>query len=142
MAAVFYPAGALTMNLFRCALAAVCLLAWPVTANAQRTLTIQDFAADIQVGTDGVIGVTETIQARFSGAWNGMYRTIPIEYRTPQGFAYALRLDIESITDGNGAPLRYDASKVRHYRKLKIFVPGAVDTVKTIVVRYRVHNGL
>jgi uncharacterized membrane protein len=130
------------MNFFRCALVGVCLLAWPATASAQRTLTIQDFAADIQVGADGVIGITETIQARFSGAWNGMYRTIPVEYRTPQGFAYALRLDVESITDGNGAPLRYDASKVRHYRKLKIFVPGAVDTVKTIVVRYRVHNGL
>jgi uncharacterized membrane protein YgcG len=139
---VVYQAGALTMNLFRCALVAVCLLAWPGAAGAQRTLSIQDFAADILVGTDGTIGVTETIQARFSGTWNGIYRTIPVEYRTPQGFAYALRLDIESITDGNGAPLKYDTSKVRHYRKLKIWVPGAVDTVKTVVVRYRVRNGL
>jgi uncharacterized membrane protein YgcG len=130
------------MNVVRGALVAVCLLAWPVTAGAQRTLSIQDFAADIQIATDGTIGVTETIQPRFSGSWNGIYRTIPIEYRTPQGFAYALRLDVESVTDGNGAPLKYDTSKVRHYRKLKIWVPGAVDTVKTIVVRYRVRNGL
>jgi len=130
------------MNLLRGALAALCLLAWPVAAEAQRSLVIQQFDADIEVGTDGVITVTETIQPRFTGSWNGLYRTIPVEYRTPQGFSYELRLDVESVTDGSGAPLRFDSNRERHYRKLKIWIPGAQDAVKTVVVRYRVRNGL
>ena len=46
------------------------------------------------------------------------------------------------MSDETGAPLRYESSRERHYRKLKIWIPGAVDTVKTVVVRYRVLNGL
>jgi hypothetical protein len=120
----------------------VCLLALAAPAAAQRTLVIQDFAAGIEVGTDGAIQVTETIQPRFTGSWNGLFRTIPVEYRTPQGFAYKLDLDVESITDGAGAALRYESSRERHYRKLKIWVPGAQDAVKTVVLKYRVRNGL
>jgi uncharacterized membrane protein YgcG len=130
------------MKHLRVAFALVCLLARPEAAAAQRSLVIQQFAADVEVGLDGAIAVTETIDARFEGAWNGLYRTIPVEYRTPQGFAYKLRLDVESVTDGSGAPLRYESSRERHYRKLKIWIPGARDAVKTVVVRYRVQNGL
>jgi hypothetical protein len=126
----------------RVALALVCLLAWQGTAAAQRSLVIQEFAADVEVGTDGGILVTETIRPRFTGQWNGIYRTIPIEYRTPQGCTYDLRLTVESVTDEAGAALRFEASRERHYRKLKIWVPGAADTVKTVVLRYRVLNGL
>jgi len=123
-------------------IAVLCLLAWPGGAAAQRTLVIQQFDAAVDIGADGGITVVETIQPRFTGAWNGLYRTIPVEYRTPQGFAYALRLDVDSVTDGDGAPLRYESSRQRHYRKLKVWVPGARDAVKTVVVRYRVGNGL
>ena len=130
------------MNILRGAIVAVCLVAWPGIAAAQRSLVIQEFAADVEVGTDGALLVVETIQPRFTGAWNGVYRTVPVEYRTPQGFAYTLRLDVESVTDERGSPLRYESSRERHYRKLKIWVPGARDAVKTVVVRYRVRNGL
>jgi uncharacterized membrane protein YgcG len=130
------------MNVLQGAAVAVCLLAWPAGASAQRSLVIQEFAAEVRVGTDGTISVTETIQPRFTGAWNGVYRTIPVEYRTPQGFRYNLDLDVEAVTDGNGTALRYQSSRERHYRKLKIWVPGALDAVKTVVLRYRVRNGL
>ena len=46
------------------------------------------------------------------------------------------------MTDGSGAALRFDSKRERHYRKLKIWLPGAQDAVKTVVVRYRVRNGL
>jgi uncharacterized membrane protein YgcG len=130
------------MKVLRGAIAAVCLLAWPGTVAAQRSLAIQQFAADIEVGTDGAILVTETIQPRFTGSWNGLYRTIPVEYRTPQGFSYELRLDVESVTDERGTALKYESRRERHYRKLKIWIPGAQDAVKTVIVRYRVRNGL
>ena len=36
------------------------------------------------------------------GSWNGIFRTIPVQYRTPQGLNYTLRLDVESVTDADG----------------------------------------
>ncbi len=111
-------------------------------AAAQRTLVIERFDATIEVSADGSIGVEEYIVARFTGSWNGIFRTIPIEYRSPQGLNYTLRLDIQSVTDDEGRSLKYESSRERHYRKLKIWVPGAANTTKTVKVIYRVANGL
>ena len=111
-------------------------------AAAQRTLVIQRFEAEVVVSEDGAIVVEETIVPRFTGSWNGIFRTIPVQYRTPQGLNYTLRLDVEAVTDGEGRELRYESSRERHYRKLKIWVPGAVDATRTVKIRYRVSNGL
>jgi uncharacterized membrane protein len=123
------------------AVLALSLLA-AAAAQAQRTLVIQSFDATIDVAADGSVRVEEVIVPKFTGSWNGIFRTIPVQYRTPQGLNYTLRLDIESITDEEGRELRYESSRERHYRKLKIWVPGAADTTKTVKVRYRVANGL
>lgn len=124
-------------------LLALCLLAGTAApAAAQRTLVIQSFDARIDVAPDGSIVVEEVIVPRFSGSWNGIFRTIPVQYRTPQGLNYTLRLDVASVTDDEGRDLRYENSRERHYRKLKIWVPGAADATKTVKVRYRVANAL
>jgi uncharacterized membrane protein len=111
-------------------------------AAAQRTLVIERFDAAIEVSADGSIRVQETIRPRFTGSWNGIFRNIPVQYRTPQGLNYTLRLDIESVTDDEGRELRYESSRERHYRKIKIWVPGAADAARTVRLRYRVLNGL
>jgi len=115
--------------------------AWPARGEA-RSLVIESFHADVLVGQRGGIEVTETIRARFTGRWNGIFRTIPVEYRTPQGFNYSLLLSLRTVTDDAGSSLRYEQSRERHYRKIKIWVPGAVDTVRTVVLQYQVRNGL
>jgi len=122
-------------------LAAALFVGAPARA-AERTLVIDAFDATVQVAVDGSIDVVETITPTFTGSWNGIYRTIPIEYRTPQGLNYALRLQIEAITDGSGTALRYESSRVRHYRKLKIWVPGAEDATRTVRIHYKVANAL
>jgi hypothetical protein len=109
---------------------------------ADRTLVIERFDATIDVSADGSVLVDETIVARFTGSWNGVFRTIPVQYRTPQGLNYTLRLDIESVTDDEGRALKYESSSERHYRKLKIWVPGATDATRAVKLRYRVANGL
>lgn len=111
-------------------------------AMAQRSLAIQEFDADIRVNVDGTINVVETIRPRFTGSWNGIYRLIPVEYRTPQGFNYTLLLDSVTATDEQGQSLRFKSSRDRHYRKFQIWVPGAADATRTVVLRYRVRNGL
>jgi uncharacterized protein (TIGR04222 family) len=115
--------------------------AWPPNLQA-RSLVIESFHADVGVNVDGSIDVTETIRPRFAGSWNGIFRTIPVEYRTPQGMNYTLFLDLLDITDEAGNRLQNERSRDRHYLKVKIWVPGAQDATRTVVLRYRVHNAL
>ncbi len=120
--------------------AALCAVAVP--AAAQRSLAIKQFDARIVVGTDAAVDVTERITVEFSGQWNGVYRTVPVEYRTPQGFSWTLRLEDIRATDGEGTSLKVERSRERHYLKLKIWVPGANNATKTVVLHYRATNGL
>ena len=124
------------------ALAGLLLLAAPGGRAAARSLAIERFDAEVVVARDASIEVTETIRARFTGAWNGLYRTIPVVYRTPQGFGYRLFLQPLAVTDEAGRPLRWQVSSERHYRKFKIWIPDAQDAARTVVFRYRVANAL
>ena len=124
------------------ALAALLLLAATGGRAAARSLAIERFDAEVVVARDATIEVTETVRARFTGAWNGLYRTIPVAYRTPQGFGYRLFLEPLAVTDGAGRPLRWQANSERHYRKFKIWIPNTQDAARTVVFRYRVANAL
>src|SRR4029077_2600861 len=91
-------------------------------ALSTKELRIEKFDAEIVVSPNGSIDVTEVIQVHFiGGPWHGLYRTIPIEYVTPQGLNYTLFLNVKSVTDSDGRKLKLDASRERHYRKLKIY---------------------
>lgn len=112
-------------------------------ATSAKELNIEKFDSQITVLPDGSIDVTETILVHFIGSpWHGLYREIPVEYVTPQGLNYTLFLNVESVTDDSGAKLKYENSRERHYRKLKIYVPDADDSRKTIVIHYSVSDGL
>ena len=118
----------------------LCILAPP--AAAQRSLAIERFDAAIAVNRDGSVDVTETITAKFTGSWNGIYRTVPVEYHTPQGFNWTLRLELLGATGSDGQALEVDRERERHYVKYKIWVPGAEDATRAVVLRYRAKNGL
>ena len=122
-------------------LAGVLLLVVASGAGA-RSLEISRFDAAIGVAADGSIDVQESIVVHFTGAWNGIYRTIPVEYRTPRGLDYSLRLSIASITNEFDQPLKHEIGRERGYRKVKIWVPGAEDATHTIHIHYRVENAL
>ena len=98
-----------------------------VSSAGARELHIEKFDSEIVVSPNGSIVVTETIQAQFIGSWKGLYREIPVEYFTPQGLNYTLFLNVKRVTDENGNSLKFESSRERHYRKLKIYVPGAQD---------------
>ncbi len=136
----------LRANLLRWPFAAALLavLLFPTaSALTTRELRIEKFDAEITVLPDSSIEVTENIQARFIGSnWHGLYREIPVEYVSPQGFNYTLFLSVKRVTDGDGNALRYESSRERHYRKLKIFVPDADNSTHTISIEYTVSDGL
>ena len=113
-------------------------LAAPAAAKSWRISNFQD---TITVNPDGSALVNETITLVFVGEWHGIHRTIPIEYPGPDGTNYQLFIDIKSITDENGAKLKYDSSTSGAARDLKIYIPDAVDATRTVDIAYRVRNG-
>ena len=119
-------------------LATVFAFAFPAAAKSWR---VSDFQDTITVNRDGSALVNETITLRFDGEWHGIHRTIPIEYPGPDGTNYHLFLDVTSITDENGAKLKYDSSTSGAYRDLKIYLPNAVDTTRIVEIAYRARNG-
>lgn len=123
-------------------LPALLLLLWAAPASAQRTMVIERFDVAITVNLDGTIDVTETISPRFTGSWNGIFRTIPVVYHSPQGFNWKIRLDLQSVTDASGQPLEVETSREGANAKFKIWVPGAQDATRTVVLRYRASNAL
>jgi uncharacterized membrane protein len=113
------------------------------SANAQvRSWRITDFKDTIAIAADGSTLVSEKITLAFVGEWHGIHRTIPIEYPGPQGTNYTLFVKVQSVTDENGNKLKYDSSKSGAYRDLKIYIPGAADTTRTVNIDYAVRNGI
>jgi uncharacterized membrane protein len=128
-----------------CALIALIgIIAVLAVATAQaKELRIENFDAHIDVASNGTIDVVETIQAHFLGVgWHGLYRSIPVEYVTTQGLNYTLFLDVKRVTDGSGHRLKFDSSRVRHYRKVKIYIPNADNSVQTISIEYTVSDAI
>jgi uncharacterized membrane protein YgcG len=108
-----------------------------------RELRIEKFSSEILVAPNGSIDVTEVITVRFiGGPWHGLYRSIPVEYVTPQQLNYSLFLSVKNIADSDGNKLKFEASRERHYRKLKIFVPNADNSTHTISIEYTVSDAL
>jgi hypothetical protein len=128
---------------FMALLAALFLWTFAAPSLAARELRIENFHSDVMVMPDGSVNVTEIIQVHFlGGPWHGLYRSIPVEYVTPQGFNYSLFLDVKRISDAHGQPLKFDSSRERHYRKLKIYIADADDSVQTISIEYTVSDAL
>ncbi len=118
------------------------LLTAATPATAQRTLEIPRFHSRVDVERDGSIVVTETITAKFTGSWNGIFRKVPVKYRTPQGLNWSIRLDLLAVLDDGGRALEHWVTREGHYIKYKIRVPGAQDATRTVVIRYRAQNAL
>ena len=116
-----------------------CLAALPAFA---RSLAIQKFDSVVIVNADGTLDVSETILVHFTGEWHGIYRTIPVNYSTAQGFNYSLMIDQVAATDDTGTRLKCEVSRQGDYKQFKIYVPDAVDATRTVILHYRVLDGL
>jgi hypothetical protein len=116
----------------------LCFLAEIAAAKSWR---ITDFKDTITVNTNGSAIVNERITLNFMGEWHGIHRTIPVEYPGPEGTNYRLYVELLSITDESGAKLKYESSTSGGFRDLKIYIPNAADTTRTVEIAYRVRNG-
>ena len=114
----------------------------PPVAGQGKALVIEQFDGEINVLPSGRTHVNEAIRFRFTGSWRGVFHDIPIRYETPQGFNHHLDLNISSVSDEGGQPLEYEESWEGQYKRVKIWIPGAIDQARTVNIEYSVENAL
>lgn len=105
-----------------------------------RTYHVSKFNSNIHVQADGSADVTEQITFVFRGQFQGVYRDIPVEYPGPRGTNYSLFITVNQVTDENGSSLKFEKSRSRGFLKLKIYVPGASDSTRTVNIDYSVSD--
>ena len=123
-------------------IAALALSRAEISGAQERSIRIRDFGARLVVGSDGFLDVTEHLIISFSGEWNGIVRDLSLQHNTAQGHATKLEVDRVSITDGAGESLRTEATRGERSLQLRIWVPGARNTDREVVIRYRVANAI
>jgi hypothetical protein len=107
-----------------------------------RSLVIADFDSDIEVRADGSALITETLQVRFQGEWNGIIRELSLRHTTASGRTARLAVEVLSVTDAAGNALEHWLEGGGNVRSIRVRVPGARDATRTVVIRYRVENAI
>jgi hypothetical protein len=121
-------------------LALLTALAAPASAQG-RSFAIDRFAVTLEVTADGILNVREAITFDFKGSHQGIFRTIPVRYER-RGFEFALRIDRVHAFDERVTPLRTEVSRLGRAIHVKVSVPGAVNTTRTIILTYRARRAL
>lgn len=128
--------------LFVTLLLSLAAAAGPAAAQGD-SMRVRGYDAELVVNRDGTVDVTERLRIAFFGAWNGLNRDLSLEHRTGQGRRERLKVEWRPPTDGDGRELRHEMeSEDVWLARQKIWIPGAVDAERTVVIRYRVRNGL
>jgi uncharacterized membrane protein YgcG len=123
-------------------LAALALSAAPAGAD-RGGYVLHRFDTELTVGADAGLTVEERLEVEFSEPRHGIYRTIPVRYTDPRGFAYSLGVRLLEVTDGAGS--RYDTKVTDEGHYTKIRIGDADRTVEgrvVYVIRYRVRDAL
>jgi uncharacterized membrane protein YgcG len=125
--------------------AALALIAWTAApAVADRGgYVIHRFDTELTVEPNGGVMVVERLEVEFSEPRHGIYRTIPMRYTDPRGFAYSLGFELEGVSDDGGLKLGAKVSNEGRYTRIRIGDPDrTVEGRVVYVIRYRVRDAL
>ncbi|MBI4457739.1 DUF2207 domain-containing protein, partial [Candidatus Uhrbacteria bacterium] len=112
-------------------------------ARAQTGEEIRSFAADLTVGSDGVLNVTERIDYFFPGPRHGIYRDIPTLYVTDDGRRFRIPLSGFSVTKADGSPWRFEVQSNDVGVRVKIGDPNlTVSGDQAYIISYRASGAL
>ncbi len=114
----------------------------PGLLGQERDIALERFEQEIRVEEDGALEVTERLAVRFTGSWNGFERDLLDRHRTAEGRSTRLRYTFGEITDAEGAPLEVERARISDGHRLRIWVPGAENAVREVVLRYRVEGAI
>jgi uncharacterized membrane protein YgcG len=113
-------------RIFYAFLASISLLfALPALADS-----FPSFDQTISISADGWLTVEEAVTVEFDSPRHGIYREIPVKYRTPSGNPFSVRVNVYSVMDGNGVPVPYSLSRSQNDLVVKIGDPD-----KTVIGR-------
>jgi uncharacterized membrane protein len=110
--------------------------------DEEKSWRISDFQTSVVVDDRAAITVTERLTMKFTGEYHGIHRYIPDVYEGPTFIPVFLRLNVLSVTDGDGGQLRYSDGPEGDNRKLTIYIPGAKDATKTVEITYTITNAI
>lgn len=135
------------MPAIRCSVLVVVLAAVvcsPAAAQEDRgAYTIRNFETELTIEARAELLVEERLEVEFSEPRHGIFRTIPVRYSDPKGYAYSLGLRLISVTDETGRTLGTQVSHEGRYVKIRIGDPDrTVSGVVRYVIRYRVQDAL
>ncbi|HYS16843.1 MAG TPA: DUF2207 domain-containing protein [Candidatus Binatia bacterium] len=113
----------------------------PAAAQTRGLFSIDSFVTSLVVNADGSLIVREDITFEFRGTHQGIFRRIPLR-STHDGLEFPLSLSGIGVYDEASRPLRTEVSYPDRSVMIKAWVPGAVDTKKTVTVVYHVRRGI
>ena len=134
-----------TRRAARCALIGCALVA--TLAGAARAdlggFVIDRFHTDVEVLPDADLLVEERIEVRFLEPRRGLYRTIPVRYTDPKGYAYSLGFDLIEVLDESGSAHRTKVTNEGRYVNVRIGDPDRTISGPVVYrLRYRVERAL
>ena len=120
-----------------------------------RAISFPRIEATYTVLRSGDVLVTERLTVRFDGSWNGVERQLreratrhdmrPDEEREADPDRGDRDVDIEVLgaTDADGNELRVESERRSgDYVGVRVWVPGASDAERVVVLRYRIERGV
>ena len=113
-------------------------------ALADEGWVIERFAADITIQKDGSLHVIEAIDANFGALQkHGIFRTIPVRYQWDDTHLRVYQLQLRSVTEASGAPVRYETSDQGASKVIKIGDPNrTVSGRQTYRITYDVSGAM
>jgi len=119
-------------------LAIILLLA----ARPTRANSFPSFEQTVGVGADSTLTVRERVRVEFIEARHGIFRDLPVRYRTEAGNPFSLRVEVISVTR-NGAPEPFTEERAGDRLRLRIGDPDAYVTgVQEYAIEYSVRRAL
>ncbi len=104
--------------------------------------TIEDFSVALELRSDAVLEVGETIAVLFDLPRHGIIREIPVSYRLPTGERFRLRLELLEVLQ-DGRPAAYRAYREGENLVVKIGDPHVTVRGRVVyTLRYRVLRAL
>ncbi len=122
---------------------ALVLLGGFLFATAVHAESITSWQSDITVQQDSTVSVTETIEYSFGNQQrHGIYRSIPYSY-IRDGAKYNVRIQVQSVTDEDGATQPYSTTKWGGELEIKIGDADIyVSGTHTYVITYTIQRAI
>lgn len=115
--------------------------AQPVTQEPTHE-EVSAFAADVTVNADGTIGVIEKIDYAFPTPKHGIYRELPLDYRTDAGERFRIPITVTSVSQ-DGEPAEYSIENGASGIRIKIGDPGkTISGFHSYVIAYSASGAL